>query len=73
MGVFYFYFLKLFFVFKNKKNKKNIFKTHLFIIFENCFLFLTIIRITRKTGKTCLISGLFFLAPIFMYKKILFY
>ena len=48
------------------------FKARLFIIFLNCFLFLTIIRITRKTGKTCLVSGLFFLAPIFKYKRNLF-
>ena len=70
MSLFYFYFLKLFYVFKNKKNKENMFKACLFIIFENCFLFSTIIKITRKT---CLVSGLFFLAPIFKYKRNLFY
>ena len=69
MGLFYSYFLKLFYVLKNKKNKENMFKACLFIIFENCFLFSTIIRIT----KTCLVSGLFFLAPIFKYKRNLFY
>ena len=63
----------MFFVLKNKKNKENMFKAYLFIIFENCFLFLTIIRITRKKGKTCLVFGLFFLALIFKYKRILFY
>ena len=73
MGLFYSYFLKLFSILKNKKNKENMFKACLFIIFENCFLFLTIIRIARKTGKTCLVSGLFFLAPIFKYKRNLFY
>ena len=73
MGLFYFYFLKLFYVLKNKKNKENMFKACLFIIFENCFLFSIIIKITRKTRKTCLVSSLFFLAPIFKYKRNLFY
>ena len=48
------------------------FKVCLFIIFKNCFLFSIIIRITRKTGKTCLISGLFFLAPFLNIKEICF-
>ena len=73
MGLFYFYFLKLFYVFKNKKNKENMFKACLFIIFENCFLFSTIIKITRKTRKICLVFCLFFLALIFKYKRNLFY
>ena len=48
------------------------FKAYLFIIFENCLLFLTKIKITRKKGKICLVSLLFFLTPIFKYKRNLF-